>query len=759
MVQPVRMQASSDDDVVHRMTLEEKASLTLGSGHWFTAAVERLGVGAVTMSDGPHGLRTQLGAADHVGFSGSVPATCFPTSAALASSWNTELFAEVGRAIAREARKWSVGVVLGPGINMKRSPLCGRNFEYLTEDPWLAGELATAMVLGVQELGVGTSLKHFAVNNQETDRLRISADVDERTLREIYLPAFERVVEDAQPWTVMCSYNRINGVYASEHRWLLTEVLRDEWGFDGVVISDWGAVDDRVAALAAGLDLQMPPDIGRGDAQVIAALRSGRLAEGVLDETARRLVNLARRAAPGMSDPLDFDERAHHELARRAARESAVLLKNDNGTLPLRPAAGDTVAVIGEFARTPRFQGAGSSRVNATRVDVALEELTAALPDGVSVAFAPGFDLEGDAIDRALIEEAVAAARSADHVVLFLGLPAGAESEGFDRMHMHLPANQLALIDAVAEVSADVVVVLTNGSSVLVEPWQDRVAALLEGWLAGQAAGGAIADLLLGVSSPSGKLAETIPARLEDIPSTLNFPGDTGHVRYGEGIFIGYRAHDKLNQPVSYPFGFGLSYTTFSITDVEVALTGSAEACDLEVLVTAVVRNTGEMRGAEVIQVYVEDVASSVTRPVRELKNAARIELDPGERGRVAMRLDQRAFAFWSERHHRWAVEEGEFHIQVGTSSRDLSATVPVFVAAPSLAVAVTADSTLHEWLADDAARKLITATFDGGPERPLFLDPEVLKVISNMPMRRVAASDSSGLSHDQLDAMLAELA
>lgn len=751
-------QARSEDDIVQRMTLEEKASLTLGSGHWTTASVERLGVGTVMMSDGPHGLRTQLGEADHVGFSGSVPATCFPTSAALASSWNADLFAEVGRAIAREARKWSVGVVLGPGINMKRSPLCGRNFEYLSEDPWLAGELATAMVQGVQELGVGTSLKHFAANNQETDRLRVSADVDERTLREIYLPAFERVVTVARPWTVMCSYNKINGTYASEHRWLLTEVLRDEWGFDGVVVSDWGAVDNRVAALAAGLDLEMPPDTGRSDAQVIAAAHSGQLTGDVLDETARRLVTLALRAGPGMSDPLDFDEDAHHGLARRAARESAVLLKNDNAALPLRPVAGDTVAVIGEFARTPRFQGAGSSRVNATRVDVPLDELTAGLPDGVSVTFAPGFDLESEAVDTGLIDEAVAAARSADHVLLFLGLPAVAESEGFDRTHLNLPANQLALIDAVADVPANVIVVLTNGSSVLVEPWQDKVAAVLESWLAGQAAGGAITDLLLGIANPSGKLAETIPVRLEDIPSSLNFPGDTGHVRYGEGLFIGYRAHDKLDQRVSYPFGFGLSYTTFSVTDVEVALTGSAAHGDLEALVTAVVRNTGEVRGAEVVQVYVGDAESSVTRPVRELKAATKITLDPGETGRVAMTLDQRAFEFWSDRHHRWTLEAGEFAISVGTSSRDFAATVPVLIAAPSLAAPVTADSTLDEWFADAAARQVITATFDGRPQRPLFLDPDVVKVISNMPMRRIAASDSSGLSHGQLDAMLAAL-
>ena len=747
----------SIDLAVARMTLEEKASLTLGSSHWSTAPIERLGIQQVRLSDGPHGLRTQLAGADHVGFSASVPATCFPTSAALASSWNPALFADVGRALAREARRWSVGVVLGPGVNMKRSPLCGRNFEYLSEDPWLAGELATAMVEGIQALGVGACIKHFAANNQETDRLRVSADVDERTLREIYLPAFERLVKEAKPWMVMCSYNKINGIYASEHAWLLTDVLRGEWGFEGVVVSDWGAVDDRVAALAAGLDLEMPPDLGRSDVQVIAAVKNGVVAEGVLDETSRRLVRLASLAAPARSAPIEYDDAAHHSIARRAAQESAILLKND-AVLPLRLSAGQSIAVIGEFARTPRFQGAGSSRVNATRVDIALEELTAVLPDEVSLKFAPGFGLDSDAIDAGLIDEAATVARQADHVVLFLGLPGGAESEGFDRTHMDLPANQLALLDAVAGVTANTIVVLTNGSSVLVSPWEGRVAAILECWLAGQAAGGAVADLLLGIATPSGKLAETIPVRLEDVPSTLNFPGDSGHVRYGEGLFIGYRAHDQLLQAVSYPFGFGLSYTTFSVTDVDVTLAGSVHAGDFACVVSASVTNTGGVRGAEVVQVYVGDPESTVSRPPRELKAATKVELEPGQSRRVEMRLDQRAFAFWSDRHHRWAVEEGDFTISVGTSSRDFVASVPVFVAAPSLARPITEDSSLEEWLADDTARSIINAVFDGRPQKPLFLDPAVLKVISNMPMRRIAASDSSGLAHDELDAMLVDI-
>lgn len=747
------------DDVLAEMSLDEKASLTQGSDHWWTTAVERLAVRRVMLSDGPHGLRTQLAESDHVGFAASVPATCFPTSGALASSWNVDLFGEVGRAIAREARKWSVGVVLGPGINMKRSPLCGRNFEYLSEDPWLAGELGAAMVVGIQELGVGASLKHFAANNQETDRLRVSADVDIRTLREIYLPAFERVVKDAKPWTVMSAYNRINGIYASENNWLLTTVLREEWGFDGVVISDWGAVEDRIASLRAGLDLQMPPDHERGSSPVVDAVRVGVLDERVLDSAARRLIRLAERAGPGMAEPLEFDVQSHHELARKAARESAVLLKND-GVLPLHPRAGESIAIIGEFARSPRFQGAGSSRVNATIVSVALEEIVALLPAGVTTTFAPGFRLDGATTGSAgeLIAEAVDVARAADHVVVFLGLPASAESEGFDRTHMNLPADQLELLAAVTEVATRVSVVLTNGSSVTVSEWADGVSAILETWLSGQAAGGAIADLLLGVANPSGKLAETIPVRLEDIPSTLNFPGDEGHVRYGEGLFIGYRAHDRLHQAVSYPFGFGLSYTRFALSASTVDVTGSVADGDLAARITVRVENVGEVSGAEVVQVYVADPESSVTRPVRELKAAAKVFLEPGEARTLELELDQRAFSFWSEHHHRWVVEAGDFEIAVGTSSRDLVASHRVVVAAPSLASPVTAVSTLEEWFADPAAKAALANAFDEAGELPLFLNPDIYPVISNMPMRRVAASDSSGLSHETLDAMLVEI-
>src|SRR5215218_1860166 len=494
------------------LTLEEKASICLGSDFWHTAPIPRLGIPAVAVSDGPHGLRKQPDEGDHVGISGSLPATCFPTASALGSSFDPELARRVGEALGVEARAQGVAVVLGPGINIKRSPLCGRNFEYLSEDPLVSGVLGAALVEGVQSQGVGTSVKHYAANNQETDRLRVSADVDERTLREIYLPGFERVVTQARPWTVMCAYNKVNGVYASENRWLLTELLRDEWGFEGLVVSDWGAVHDRVAALAAGLDLEMPPDLGVSDAEIVAAIRSGELDEAVLDRTAARVLRLVDSAPGGASDvgeearaQAGFDAGSHHALARAAATECAVLLKNDEDLLPLQPSAGDMVAVIGEFGRTPRYQGAGSSQVNPTRVDNALDELRAAVPDGVLVEFSSGFGI-GTTTDDELAAEAVALAGRASSVVVFLGLPDADESEGFDRTHLDLPANQTALVSRLAAANPNLVVVLANGSAVRLSDWEQHAPAILECWLSGQGAGGAAADLLIGAANPSGQL-------------------------------------------------------------------------------------------------------------------------------------------------------------------------------------------------------------------------------------------------------------
>jgi len=743
-------------DFINRLselTLEEKASLCLGSDFWHTAPVERLGIPSIMVSDGPHGLRAQLEEADHVGIGGSAPATCFPTASALGSSWNPDLFRAVGDALGREAKKLGVSVVLGPGINMKRSPLCGRNFEYVSEDPWLAGELATAMVHGTQGQGIGTSLKHYAANNQEDDRLRVSAEVDERTLREIYLPAFERVVKLAQPWTIMCAYNKVNGTYCSEHHWLLTDVLREEWGFEGLVVSDWGAVHDRVAALQGGLDLEMPPNLGVSDAAIVEAVRDGSLDESTLDESVRRVLHLVERSQPALAEKVAFDFDEHHVLARRAAHESAVLLKNAGHVLPLQPEEGSTVAVIGEFARTPRFQGAGSSQVNPTRVDVALDELQSALAGRAEVQFAAGFGIGTTDHDEHLLQEAVGVARVADHVMVFLGLPGEDESEGFDRTHIDLPANQLVLLHALAEVHDRLIVILANGGVVRVSTWDDKVAALLECWLSGQAAGGAAVDLLLGVANPSGKLAETIPARLQDNSSYLNFPGEEGVVRYGEGVFIGYRAYDTLIQHVSYPFGFGLSYTTFRIDDVNISVAGSVADGDLAVTVTASVTNTGTRAGAEVVQVYVGDVEASVARPLHELKGFVKVHLEPGETQQVGCQLDERAFAFWSHRLRQWVVESGEFMIAVGNSSRHLAATETITLEAPRLSLPLGPDSTLHEWLADDRGRQLLTKR-----DIRLLQDPELIKVIGTMPMETLAAFQGMALSHSDLEELIAEL-
>ncbi|MEJ5914536.1 glycoside hydrolase family 3 C-terminal domain-containing protein [Pseudokineococcus sp. 1T1Z-3] len=683
------------DAVMAALTTEEKISLASGQDFWHTQGVERLGVPAVMVTDGPHGLRKQAGASDHVGLDDSVPATCFPPAAGLASTWDVDLLRRVGEALGAECRAAEVAVLLGPGVNIKRSPLCGRNFEYFSEDPLLAGELASAFVQGVQGQGVGTSLKHFAANNQETERMTVSAEVDERTLREIYLPAFERVVTRAQPWTVMCSYNRVNGVYASQDPWLLTQVLREEWGFQGLVVSDWGAVDDRAAGVAAGLDLEMPSSGGVGEASIRAALAAGRLTEAELDVVVRRTLELVTTALPALSPGQTFDADAHQALAREAAHQSAVLLTND-GVLPLDPSRGGPIAVIGEMARSPRYQGAGSSLVNPTR----LEDALGALRVGTSreVVFAPGYVTEQVRADDALVAEAVEAARGAEVAVLFLGLPASFESEGYDREHLDLPASQVALLEAVRAVNDRVVVVLSNGSAVAVEGWVQHTSALLEGWLLGQAGGGATADLLLGVVSPSGRLAETIPVRLEDTPAYGAFPGDSGVVRYGEGLLVGYRWYDTRRVPVSFPFGHGLSYTDFGYDDLAVHTAGTGAQTSVEVSCT--VTNVGERAGAEVVQVYCAPQAPGVHRPEQELVGFVRVPLEPGQAQRVSLRLDARDLGHWSEVHRRWVLEGGRYEVRVASSSRAVRLSHVVELEGEDLTPPLTLQSQAGEWLA-----------------------------------------------------------
>ncbi len=738
------------------LTLEEKASLTSGLDFWHTKPVERAGIPSIMVTDGPHGLRKQAEGGDHLGIGSSVPATCFPPAVALGSSWDVELAQRVGEALGTEAAIEDVGVLLGPGINIKRSPLCGRNFEYFSEDPVVSGSLGAAWVRGVQSQGVGTSLKHFAANNQETDRMRASSDIDPRPLREIYLRGFQRVVEDAQPWTVMCSYNRINGVFASEDPWLLTTVLRDEWGFEGLVVSDWGAVNDRVAGLVAGLDLEMPSSGGRTDAQLVAAVKDGSLDEPALDVAARRVAELVRKVVAGagrVGGPLDVD--AHHALAREAAGRSIVLLKNEGGLLPLRKDA--KLAVIGAFAESPRYQGAGSSLINPTRLDVALDEIRALATGDVS--YAPGFGLAADAGAEEtthLRDEAVALASDADAVVLFLGLPARLESEGYDRDDIDLPAEQLALVDAVLAVNPTVVVVLSNGGVVAL-PFADRVPAILEGWLLGQAGGGATADVLFGEVNPSAKLTETIPLRLSDTPAYLGFPGEFGHVRYGEGLFVGYRWYDARGLDVAFPFGHGLSYTTFAYGEAAASVGASG---DLEVRLT--VTNTGERAGREVVQVYTSLPGSAVQRPVRELKAFASVALEPGESREVVLSVRRADLAYWDVRIDRWLVEGGAYRVDVAASSRDIRSSATVEVAGDEVRLPLSRESSIAEVLAHPVAGPVVQGALGqlmggvSGLEGVLPEGVSIDKMLGSFPIGRASMMGGDAVSPEMIDGLIA---
>ncbi|MFF2273638.1 glycoside hydrolase family 3 C-terminal domain-containing protein [Agromyces sp. NPDC058136] len=739
-------------ELVAELTLEEKASLTSGASFWTTKAVERVGIPSIVLTDGPHGVRLQRGSADHLGIGDSVPATCFPPAVALGSTFDPELLERVGRALGEEARAEGVGVLLGPGINIKRSPLCGRNFEYLSEDPLVSGVLGAALVTGLQSQGVGASLKHFAANNQEHDRMRASSDVDPRPLREIYLRGFQRVVEDAQPWTVMCSYNRLNGVYTSEDPWLLTSVLRDEWGFEGLVVSDWGAVNDRVEGLPAGLDLEMPASDGRTDAQLVAAVRDGRLDEAALDLAVRRAVELAQKAVAGASADAGYDVDAHHALAREAAARGAVLLRNEGGLLPLAPA--QNIAVIGEFARTPRYQGAGSSLINPTRLDTALAAIEEQAEAGV--VFAPGFTIAGnggDAEASALIEEAVAAAAAADVAVLFLGLPAAAESEGFDREHLRLPSGQLALVEAVLAANPNTVVVLANGGVVEL-PFAGDVPAIVEGWLGGQAGGSGIADVLYGVVNPSGRLAETIPLRLEDTPAFLDFPGEFGHVRYGEGLFVGFRWYDARDAAVRYPFGHGLSYTTFAYSGLSV----SSDASGLAVRVT--VENTGSRDGREVVQVYTGHADSAVQRAPRVLAGFASVELAAGESREVEVRVRREDLAYWDVRVDRWVVEGGELSVEVGASSRDLRLATTVAIEGDDVRLPLSMESSIADVMADPiagpVAAQALASLAGGMADTDVFTDEGMAKMMASFPIGRLVGFPGIPVSYEQIEQLIA---
>lgn len=649
------------ENLAGQMTLEEKASLCSGKNFWYLKGIERLGIPSVMVTDGPHGLRKQEGDADHLGLNVSVKATCFPPAVTSASSWNPELLKQVGTAIGEEAAWEEAAVVLGPGINIKRSPLCGRNFEYFSEDPYLAGELAAAWVSGVQSQGVGTSLKHFAANNQEKCRLAGNSAVDPRALREIYLTAFEKVVKQARPWTMMCSYNRINGVYSCENPWLLDQVLRKEWGFDGLVMTDWGAMDQRVEALNAGLDLEMPGPADWNDKKIVEAVRSGAMEEAVLDRAVKRILTLIAKASQAEKKP--YDQPGHHLLAREAAAESCVLLKNE-GVLPLDKEK--HYAVLGAFATHPRYQGAGSSKINPHQVDSVLAELDR---QQVSYTYAPGYSLDagGDAVQENLIREAREAAEKADGVIVFAGLPDFYESEGFDRTHLDMPKSHCALIEAAAAVNAHVTVVLMCGSAVLM-PWRDRVQGILLAYLSGESVGGACVDVLTGVVNPSGHLAETFPLSLEDTPCRDYFAGEGLNVEYRESILAGYRYYDWAEKEVAYPFGYGLSYTEFSLDDMHAEWDDDSQTGLVRVTVT----NTGDRDGSQVVQLYIGKTDSAVMRAPRELKGFSKVRLAAGESKTIELPLDFRSFAYYSPVRDAWTLEDGWYQIYAGISSRDL---------------------------------------------------------------------------------------
>ena len=748
-------------DLVAQRTLEEKPGLCSGLEFWHTKSVERLGVESVMVSDGPHGLRKQDQEADHLGMNDSIKAVCMPAACATSASFDKDLVYKMGQSIGNSAQHEELSVVLGPAVNIKRSPLCGRNFEYFSEDPYLAGEMSAAFITGVQSRNVGTSIKHFAANNQEHRRMSSSSNADERTLREIYFPAFETAVKKAQPWTVMCSYNRINGVYASEDPWLLTRVLREDWGFEGYVVSDWGAVSDRVAGLKAGLDLEMPASGGVNDAKIVEAVRNGTLDEAVVDLAAERILRINYKYLDNAQPETLWDMEAQHLLSAEVAADSMVLLKNE-GVLPLNKE--DTVAFIGEFAVKPRFQGGGSSHINSFKTTSAMEAA-----EGLKVTYARGYSVAADSTTEEWIAEAVEAAKHAKVAVIFAGLPDSYESEGYDRTHMQLPACQNRLIEAVAAANPNTVVVLHNGSPVEM-PWIGHVKGVLEAYLGGQAVGLATVRVLFGDVNPSGRLPESFPKKLSDNPSYLYYGGEGDNADYREGIFVGYRYYDRKDMEVLFPFGYGLSYTTFAYSNLRLSAETISDTDTLTATVT--VKNTGSRTGKTVVQQYVGDPESTVIRPVRELKDFAKVELQPGESRDITFPLDKRAFAYWNEEIHDWHVESGEFTIEVGQSSRNIECSASVNVMSTiKLPKHYTMDTIFMDLMADPEAMEVMQPMM-GAIQRALTPGSEDvsaaaaeaiteemnLAMMKYMPLRGALSFGGGSITREQIEDLLVQL-
>ena len=761
------MERQKIKELIAQMTLEEKAGLCSGLDFWHTKGVERLGIPSEMVSDGPHGLRKQSESADHLGINDSIKAVCFPAGCATASSFDGNLLTMLGETLGEECQAENVSTILGPAMNIKRSPLCGRNFEYYSEDPLVSSEMAGALVHGVQSKNVGTSPKHFMANNQEFHRMTSDSIMDERTMREIYLAAFEGMVKKEKPWTIMNSYNKLNGTYLCENKEMLTDVLRKEWGFDGYVMTDWGAMNDRVEAMKAGCNLEMPSSSGATDAEIAAAVRNGMLEEAVLDASCEEFLNIVFKYEENRDKEAVLQLERDHEIARRIEEECVVLLKNEDAILPL--AKDKKAAFIGKYAEAPRFQGGGSSHINSFKTESAMDAV--AFLEGIcpeNITFAKGFDDVQDQADEALTAEAVKAAQQADVAVIFAGLPDSFESEGYDRKHLRMPECQNQLIEAIAAVQSNTVVVLHNGAPVEM-PWIGKVKAVLEAYLGGQAVGGAVVNVLYGKVNPSGHLAETFPLRLQDTPCYLNYGGEHDKSVYSEGVFVGYRYYASKEMEVLFPFGHGLSYTTFAYSSLTADKKNMKESEKLTVSVD--VTNTGDRAGKEVVQLYIAPQGGTIIRPVRELKAFEKVELAPGETKTVSFELDSRAFAYWNTELHDWHVESGKYEVQICRNAQEPVLTEAVSVESETVIPKVYhLNSTMGEILADPKGKAIFEqaagammggASTDTGEEMQgdgsAMNDEMMAAMMEGMPLRQLI-SFVPGVTKDALNQLLMAL-
>ena len=735
------MEKEKIQNLISQMTLEGKAGMCSGADFWNLKGIERLGIPKVMVTDGPHGVRKQAESADHLGINESEKAICFPAGCATASSFDRDLIRRQGELLGQECQAMNVSTLLGPAMNIKRSPLCGRNFEYYSEDPYVSTEIAAALIEGIQSKNVGTSAKHFVANNQEKRRMTNSSDADERTLREIYLASFEGAIKKAKPWTVMSSYNRINGKFVGDSKEYLTDVLRKEWGFDGYVVSDWGAVNDRISSLAAGLDLEMPPGDYENDRLIVKAVQEGKLDESVVDQACERILNIIFRYIENRDEKAVFDYEKDHQAAAEIEAECMVLLKNENEILPLT--SDKKIAFIGKYAKTPRYQGGGSSHINSWKVESALEAAKE-IQELENVTFAEGYQDEKDEVVEALQSEAVKAAAEADVAVLFLGLPDNFESEGYDRKHMNLPNCQNELVEKVLEVQKHVVVVLHNGSAVLM-PWKDQVEGILEAYLGGEAVGKAVAEVLAGRKNPSGRLAETFPLRLEDTPCYLTYGKGFDNAVYQEGVFVGYRYYTSRKMETAFPFGYGLSYTTFAYSDLQL---DKKEMSDKEhVEVSVKVKNTGKRAGKTVVQLYVGAPETEVVRPVRELRGFEKIFLEAGEEKTVTFILGERAFAYWNTLIHDWYAEEGTYKVMIGENADQMCVGEEITVhPTKELPKTYSLNTCLGELMRDPKAQTVMAPFMQGMAQNDAAMD-----------MAEANENDQSGVVNQEMMAAMME--